>query len=139
MRMGERIKDNFNRYSISGPTFVASGILFREQVFAQFLSSFSVQAKKKVVFTVTCQKKKKIGSVGRDFFFFLTQMYMFGFHYASKTRFYTHEIGCVFLFLVLFISKILGNVKTKSVGIILRIVNSSVRMQSIRRPCCSLR
>ena len=51
MRMGERIKDNFNRYSISGPTFVASGILFREQVFAQFLSSFSVQAKKKIVFT----------------------------------------------------------------------------------------
>ena len=47
MRMGERIKDNFNRYSISGPTFVVSGILFREQVFAQFLSSFSVQAKKK--------------------------------------------------------------------------------------------
>ena len=47
MKMGERIKDNFNRYSISGPTFVASGILFREQVFAQFLSSFSVQAKKK--------------------------------------------------------------------------------------------
>ena len=70
MRMGERIKDKFNRYSNSGPTFVASGILFREQVFAQFLSSFSVQAKKKVVFTVTCQKKKKIGSVGRDFFFF---------------------------------------------------------------------
>ena len=59
MRMGERIKDNFNRYSISGPTFVASGILFREQVFAHFLSSFSVQAKKKkFVFTVTCQKKK---------------------------------------------------------------------------------
>ena len=50
MKMGERIKDNFNRYSISGPTFVASGILFREQVFAQFLSSFSVQAKKKVFF-----------------------------------------------------------------------------------------
>ena len=51
MRMGERIKDNFNRYSISdsisGPTFVASVILFREQVFAQLLSSFSVQAKKK--------------------------------------------------------------------------------------------
>ena len=68
MRMGERIKDNFNRYSISGPTSVASGIVFREQVFAQFLSSFSVQAKKKnVVFTVTCQKK--IGSVGGDFFF----------------------------------------------------------------------
>ena len=41
MRMGERIKDNFNRYSISGPTFVASGILFREQVFVLFLSSFS--------------------------------------------------------------------------------------------------
>ena len=58
MRIGERIKDNFNRYSISGPTFVASGILFREQVFAQFLSSFSVQAEKKVVFTVTCQNKK---------------------------------------------------------------------------------
>ena len=68
MRIGERIKDNFNRYSISGPTFVASGIIFREQVFAQFLSSFSVQAEKKVVFTVTCQKK--IGSVGREFFFF---------------------------------------------------------------------
>ena len=83
---------------------------------------------------------KKIGSVGRDFFFlFLTQMYMFGFHYASKARFYTHELGCVLLFLVLFISEILGNVKTKSVGIILRIVNSSVRMQSIQRPCCSLR
>ena len=89
--MGERIKDNFNRYSISGPTFVASGILFREQVFAQFLSSFSVQAKKKSC--VYCNMpKKKIGSVGRDFF--LTQMYMFGFHYASKARFYTHELGC---------------------------------------------
>ena len=136
MRMGERIKNNFNRYSISGPTFVASGILFREQVFAQFLSSFSVRAKKKVVFTVTCQKKNWVGRSG---FFFLTQMYMFGFYYASKTRFYTHELGCVLLFLVLFISKILGNVKTKSVGIILRIVNSSVRMQSIQRPCCSLR
>ena len=71
MRMGERIKDNFNRYSISGPTFVASGILFREQVFAQFLSSFSVQAKKKkkVVFTVTCQKKKLGRLVGIFFFF----------------------------------------------------------------------
>ena len=66
-------------------------------------------------------------------------MYMFGFHYASIARFYTYELGCVLLFLVLFISKILGNVKTKSVGIILRIVNSSVRMQSIQRPCCSLR
>ena len=45
MRMGQRIKDNFNRYSISGPTFVASGILFREQVFVPFFffffSSFS--------------------------------------------------------------------------------------------------
>ena len=61
-------------------------------------------------------------------------MYMFGFHYASKAQFYTHELGCVLLFLVLFISKILGNVKTKSVRIILRIVNSSVRMQSIQRP-----
>ena len=113
----------------------------------QFLSSFSVQAKKKrkkVVFTVTCQiKKKKKNWIGRSgfffFFFFLTQMYMFGFHYASKARFYTHELGCVLMFLVLFISKIFGNVKTKSVCIILRIVNSSVRMQSIQRPCCSLR
>ena len=68
MRMGERVKDNFNRYSISGPTFIASGILFREQVFAQFLSSFSVQAKKKSC--VYCNMPKKIGSVGRDFFFF---------------------------------------------------------------------
>ena len=68
MRMGERIKDNFNRYSISGPTFVASGILFREQVFAQFYLLFLYRRKNKVVFTVTCQKK--IGSVGRDFFFF---------------------------------------------------------------------
>ena len=68
MRMGERIKDNFNRYSISGPTFVASGILFREHVFAQFLSSFSVQAKKKSC--VYCNMPKQIGSVGRDFFFF---------------------------------------------------------------------
>ena len=43
MRMGKRIKDNFNRYSISGPTFVASGIIFREQVFVPFFfSSFSV-------------------------------------------------------------------------------------------------
>ena len=33
MRIGEKMKDNFNRYSISDPTFVASGILFREQVF----------------------------------------------------------------------------------------------------------
>ena len=41
MRMGERIKDNFNRYSISGPTFVASGILFREQVSEPFFFSFS--------------------------------------------------------------------------------------------------
>ena len=139
MRMGERIKDNFNRYSISGPTFVASGILFREQVFAQFLYSFSVQAKKKKS-CVYCNMPKKKNWVGwSGFFFFLTQMYMFGFHYASKLRFYTHELGCVLLFLVLFISKILGNVKTKSVGIILRIVNSSVRMQSIQRPCCSLR
>ena len=57
--MGERIKDNFNRYSISGPTFVASGILFREHVFAQFLSSFSVQAKKSCVY---CNMpKKKLG------------------------------------------------------------------------------
>ena len=30
---------------------------------------------------------------------------MFSFHYASKARFYTHELGCVLLFLVLFISK----------------------------------
>ena len=59
MRIGERIKDNFNRYSISGPTFVASGILFREQVFAQFLSSFSVQAEKSCVY---CNMpKKKLG------------------------------------------------------------------------------
>ena len=36
MRMGERIKNTFNRYSISGPTFVASGIHFREQVFVPF-------------------------------------------------------------------------------------------------------
>ena len=35
--------------------------------------------------------------------------------------------------------RILGNVKTKSVSIILRIVNSSVRMQSIQSPCCSLK
>ena len=138
MRMGERIKDNFNRYSISGPTFVASGILFTEQVFAQFLSSFSVQAKKKIsCFYCNMPKQNWVGRSG--FFFFLTQMYMFGFHYASKARFYTHELGCVLLFLVLFITKILGNVKTKSVGIILHIVNTSVRMQSIQRPCCSLR
>ena len=138
MRIVERIKDNFNRYSISGPTFVASGILFREQVFAQFLSSFSVQAKKKSCVYCYMPKKNWVGRSG-FFFFFLTQIYMFGFHYASKARFYTHELVCVLLFLVLFISKILGNVKTKSVGIILRIVKSSVRIQSIQRPCCSLR
>ena len=42
MRMGKRIKDNFDRYSSSGRTFVASGILFREQVLVPLLSSFSV-------------------------------------------------------------------------------------------------
>ena len=43
MIMGKRIKNNFNRYSISGPTFVASGVLFREQVFVPFcFPSFSV-------------------------------------------------------------------------------------------------
>ena len=42
MRMGKRIKDNFDRYSSSGRTFVASGILFREQVLVLFFSSFSV-------------------------------------------------------------------------------------------------
>ena len=94
--MGERIKDNFNRYSISGPTFVASGILFREHVFASrsFYLLF-LYRRKKVVFTVTCQKKNWVGRSG---FFFLTRMYMFGFHYASKARFYTHELGCVLLF-----------------------------------------
>ena len=40
MKMGKRIKDNFNRYSISGPTFVASGILFGEQVFVPFVVFF---------------------------------------------------------------------------------------------------
>ena len=40
MRICEKIKDNFNRYSISA--FVASGILFREQVFVPLFSSFSV-------------------------------------------------------------------------------------------------
>ena len=38
MRIGEKIKD----YSIPGPTFVASGILFREQVLVPFFFSFSV-------------------------------------------------------------------------------------------------
>ena len=33
---------NFNPYSISGPTFVASGILFREQFFVLFFSFFSI-------------------------------------------------------------------------------------------------
>ena len=42
MRIGKRVKDNFNRYLISGPAFVASGIFFREQVFVPFFSSFSV-------------------------------------------------------------------------------------------------
>ena len=81
MRMGERIKDNFNSYSISGPTFVSSGILFREQVFTQFLYR---QTKSCVYCNMP---KKKIGSVGRDFFFFSTQMYMFDFHYASERDF----------------------------------------------------
>ena len=76
MRMGERIKENFNRYSISGPTFVASGILFREQVFAQFLSSFSVQAKNKKSCVYCNMPKKTIGSVGRDFFFFNSNVYV---------------------------------------------------------------
>ena len=40
MRIGEKMKDNFNRYSISDPTFVASGILFREQVFVFFFVFF---------------------------------------------------------------------------------------------------
>ena len=40
MRMGERTKVNFNRYSISGPIFVATGILFRGQVFVPFFLLF---------------------------------------------------------------------------------------------------
>ena len=40
MGTGERIKDN--GYSISGPTCVASGILFKEQVSSSSSSSFSV-------------------------------------------------------------------------------------------------
>ena len=75
MRMGERIKDNFNRYSISGPTFVASGILFREQVFAQFLSSFSVQAKKKSCVYCNMPKKNWVGRSG-FFFFFNSNVYV---------------------------------------------------------------
>ena len=40
MRIGEKVKDNFNRYSISDLTCVASGILFREQVFVPFVLLF---------------------------------------------------------------------------------------------------
>ena len=62
------------------------------------------------MFTVTCPKK--IGSVGQDFFFlfiyfFLTQMYMFGCHYASKARFYS-QYKCLplrtWLFFLVFFS-----------------------------------
>ena len=119
--------------------FLALHLLLVES-FSENKFFFCTGEKKNKQTCVYCNMpKKKKKWVGRSGFFFLTQMYMFGFHYASKARFYTHELGCVLLFLVLFISKILGNVKTKSVGIILRIVNSSVRMQSIQRPCCSLR
>ena len=45
---------------------------------------------KKVVFTVTCPPKKWVGR-SRFFFFFFYPMYMFGCHYASKARFYSHN------------------------------------------------
>ena len=68
MRMGERIKDNFNRYSISGPTFVASGIIFREQVL------FLYRRKKKSC--VYCNMPKKKNWVGRSGFFFNSNVYV---------------------------------------------------------------
>ena len=45
-----------------------------------------VRQKKKVVLP----PKNWFGLVGRNFFF-LTQMYMFGCHFASKARFYSHN------------------------------------------------